>query len=265
MDLGIRDRVAVVTGGDSGMGYATAEILLAEGVKVILTDLPGTPLDKAGVSLKRLGDVVVVAADLTKTAQVAALKQAAQDSFGLPDILVHAAGITGPTGPFHELTDEDWLKALQSDLLTAGRVCRTFIPSMAETGWGRVVLFGSEDAQQPYTEELPYCASKAAILNLSKGLSKSYSRQGVLVNAVSPAVIATPMTDEMMTQRAEKEGTTFDEALSSFLRQERPTLELQRRGTAGEVAAAVAFLCSSHASFINGVNLRIDGGSVATV
>ena len=265
MDLGIRGRIAVVTGGDSGMGYATAEMLLKEGVKVVLTDLPGGPLQEAEAVLKHLGDVVAVAADLTKTAQVDDLKQATMDSFGLPDILVHAAGITGPTGPFHELTDEDWLKALQSDLLAAVRVCRAFIPAMAEAGWGRVVLFGSEDAQQPYTEELPYCASKAAILNLSKGLSKSYSRQGVLVNAVSPAVIATPMTDEMMKKRAEKDGITFDEALRSFLAEERPTLELQRRGTPGEVAAAVVFLCSSHASFINGANLRVDGGSVATV
>lgn len=265
MELGIRGRIAVVTGGDSGMGYATAEMLLKEGVKVVLTDLPGDPLQEAEATLKHLGDVVAVAADLTTTAQVDALKQAAVDSFGSPNILVHAAGITGPTGPFHELTDEDWLEVLQSDLLAAVRVCRAFIPAMAETGWGRIVLFGSEDAQQPYTEELPYCASKAAILNLSKGLSKSYSRQGVLVNAVSPAVIATPMTDEMMKKRAEKDGTTFDEALRSFLAKERPTLELQRRGTAGEVAAAVVFLCSSHASFINGANLRVDGGSVATV
>ena len=116
---------------------------------------------------------------------------------------------------------------------------------MREAGWGRVVLFGSEGAQQPYADELPHCASKAAIPNLSKGLSKTRARHGVLVNAVSPAVIATPMTDEMMRQRAEKNGTGLDEALASFLKEERPTLELQRRGTAREVAAAVVFLCPS--------------------
>ena len=85
------------------------------------------------------------------------------------------------------------------------------------------------------------------------------------MNAVSPAVIATPMTDEMTNQRAKKNGTTFNEALRSFLKEERPTLGLQRRGTADEVAAAVVFLCSGHPSFINGANLRIDGGFVATV
>ena len=265
MDLGIKGRIAVVTGGDSGMGYARAEMLLREGVRVVLTDLPGKPLDEAEATLKQLGDLVAVAADLTNPKQVTALQEAATGAFGSPDILVNAAGITGPTGPFHELTDDDWLSAMQSDLLSAVRVCRAFIPAMAEAGWGRVVLFGSEDAQQPYIEELPYCAAKAAILNLSKGRSKAYSRQGVLVNAVSPAVIATPMTDEMIGKRAKKEGTTFDEALRTLLEKERPTLELQRRGTAEEVAAAVVFLCCSHASFITGANLRIDGGSVASV
>ena len=265
MDLGIKGRVAVVTGADSGMGYATAAILLKEGVKVVMTDLAGSPLKQSAVKLGELGPMVAVAADLTKPGDVEDLRDAAVKEFGPPDILVNAAGITGPTGEFHELTDDDWMKALQSDLMAAVRVCRAFIPAMADRGWGRVVLFGSEDAMQPYTEELPYCASKAAILNLSKGLSKAYSRQGVLVNAVSPAVIATPMTDEMMQQRAKKNGTSFDEALRSFLQYERPMLKLQRRGTADEVAAAVAFMCSAHASFINGANLRIDGGSVATV
>ena len=259
MDFGIRGRTAVVTGGDSGMGYATAEMLLREGVRVVLTDLPGKTLDEAEAALKRSGELVAVAADLTKPGQVTALQEAATAAFGAPDILVNAAGITGPTGPFHELTDDDWLSALQADFLSAVRVCRAFIPAMAQAGWGRVVLFASEDAQQPYIEELPYCASKAAILNLSKGLSKAYGRQGVLVNAVSPAVIATPMTDRMIGERAEKE------ALRTLLEKERPTLELQRRGTVDEVAAAAVFLCSGHASFITGANLRVDGGSVATV
>ncbi len=265
MDLGIAGRAAVVTGGDSGMGYAVAELLLQEGVKVILTDLPGKPLDEAAEALRPCGEVVAVAADLTDGDQVESLKRRANERFGPPSILVNAAGITGPTGPFHTLTDEDWLTALQSDFLAAVRVCRAFIPDMRAARWGRVVLFGSEDGEQPYADELPYCASKAAILNLSKGLSKSYGCDGVLVNAVSPAFIATPMTDAMMKKRAEKNGTTFDQAIVSFLKEERPTLELQRRGEASEVAAAVAFLCSSHASFINGANLRVDGGSVATV
>ena len=138
-------------------------------------------------------------------------------------------------------------------------------PGMMERTSGHIVLFGSEDAEQPYADALPYCAATAAILNLSKGLSKSCAEHGIMVNAVSPAFIATPMTDAMMQKRAKENGTGFDEAVVSFLQEERPTLGLKRRGHADEVAAAVVFPCSRQASFITGLNMRVDGGSVATV
>jgi 3-oxoacyl-[acyl-carrier protein] reductase len=263
MDLGISGRVAVVTGGDSGIGLATARFLLAEGVKVVLSDMKQEDVEKAAASLQ--GEVVCVAADLTRADQVEALATKANSAFGSVDILVHAAGITGPTGVFHTLTDDDWYKAIDTDFMAAVRVARAFIPSMAERGWGRVVLTASEDAVQPYTDELPYCAAKAAILNLSKGLSKTYAKQGVLVNTISPAFIHTPMTDAMMEKRAAEKGVSFDEAVTTFLKEERPNLELGRRGKPHEVAAAIAFMCSELASFMNGANVRIDGGSVATM
>ncbi|WP_338661386.1 SDR family oxidoreductase [Pararoseomonas sp. SCSIO 73927] len=263
MDLGIRGRVAVVTGGDSGIGLETARFLLAEGAKVILSDKDPAALERAAAGLD--GAVRAVAADLTVPAEVEALALAAREAFGPVGILVNAAGITGPTGPFHTLKDEDWRTALDVDFLSAVRICRALIPGMVEQGWGRVVLIGSEDAVQPYPDELPYCAAKAAILNLTKGLSKTYARQGVLVNSVSPAYIETPMTDAMMEKRAKERGTSFEEAVQSFLKEERPTLELRRRGRVEEVAAVIALLCSERASFVNGANYRVDGGSVATM
>ena len=263
MDLGISGRAAVVTGADSGMGLATARMLLAEGVRVMLTDKTQDGLGKAAAALS--GEFATCAADLTAPADVDALREAALQRFGRVDILVHAAGITGATGAFHTLSDDDWMQALSVDFMSAVRVARAFVTGMAEAGWGRVVLFGSEDAEQPYVDELPYCAAKAAVLNLSKGLSKTYARRGVLVNAVSPAFVATPMTDAMMRKRAEKNGTSFEDAIASFLAEERPGMELGRRGEADEVAAAVVFLCSERASFVNGVNFRVDSGSVATV
>ncbi len=265
MDLGIKDRVAVITGGDSGMGLKTAEYLLREGVKVALSDLETKSLQQAADSVAELGEVHPIAADLTKPSDVAKLARAVEERFGPAHILVNAAGITGPTGDFLELTDDDWHKALDTDLMTAVRVCRAFIPGMRRAGWGRVILFGSEDAEQPYIEELPYCAAKAAILNLTKGLSKSYGKQGVLVNTVSPAFVQTPMTDAMMEKRSKKLGVGFDEAVESFLKEERSTMVLQRRGQVEEVASLIAYLCSNQASFITGSNFRVDGGSVATV
>ena len=263
MDLGIAGRIAIVSGGDSGMGLETARILSAEGVRIALTDKTDATLRGAAGSLA--GEVVAISADLTRPSDVARLHATVVQRLGEPTILVHAAGITGPTGDPLSLTDAEWQQSIDTDFMTAVRMCRAFVPGMRRAGWGRVVLMGSEDAAQPYSDELPYCAAKAAVLNLSKGLSKTYARDGVLFNAVSPAFIATPMTDAMMEKKAKKDGVSFDQAIETFLKEERPTLELQRRGKAEEVAAAIAFLCSEHASFINGANLRVDGGSVASV
>ncbi len=265
MDLGIRGKVAVVTGGDSGMGYSSAEFLLREGVRVVLSDKAGPDLDAAATRLSAIGEVLPVAADLTMPAEVEALRAATETRFGPAGILVNAAGITGPQGDFLSITDAQWEACLAIDLMAAVRICRTFIPGMRSAKWGRIVLFCSEDAIVPYPDELPYCAAKAAVLNLGKGLSKAYGPDGVLVNAVSPAFVASPMTDAMMEKRAKEKGTSVEDAVQSFLAEERPHIELHRRGRAEEVGAAVAFLCSEHASFILGTNLRIDGGSVPSV
>lgn len=266
MDFGISGRVAVVTGGDSGIGYATAEHLLREGVRIVLTDLKDDAVQGAAERLSNLGEVRAVAADLSDGSGADRLKTFAKSAYDRkPTILVNAAGITGPTGDFLELTDEDWLTTLQADLMAAVRTTRAFIPGMREAGWGRIVLFTSEDAVQPYAEELPYCAAKAGVMNLTKGLSKAYGADGVLVNSVAPAFIATPMTDAMMEKRAGEKGTSFEEAVASFLKEERPGIVAGRRGKPEEVAAAIAFLCSERASFITGENLRVDGGSVMTM
>ncbi|MDG6746336.1 SDR family NAD(P)-dependent oxidoreductase, partial [Staphylococcus aureus] len=117
---------------------------------------------------------------------------------------------------FLEIDDAGWQETLDIDLMGAVRMCREAIPAMRAQGWGRIVLFASEDAVQPYIDELPYCAAKAGILSLAKGLSKAYGCDNVLVNTVSPAFIATPMTDKMMEKRAEEKGTSFDEAIGKI-------------------------------------------------
>ncbi len=265
MNLGLKGRIAVVTGGDSGIGLATAELLLAEGVRVALTDIDAAELDQAAARLSAHGEVIAIQADISDVAHAQRLEKTVAEKLGAADILVHAAGITGPTGIFDTLTDDDWRVALDVDFLSAVRLCRAFIPHMQRGQWGRIVLIGSEDAVQPYPDELPYCAAKAAVLNLAKGLSKTYAKDGILVNSVSPAYIETPMTNAMMDKRAGEKGTSVEEAIQSFIREERPTLDLRRRGQPKEVAAAIAFLCSDLASFCTGANIRVDGGSIATV
>ncbi|MEH2252406.1 SDR family NAD(P)-dependent oxidoreductase [Nostoc sp.] len=265
MDLGLKGKVAVITGGDSGIGKATAKLLAHEGAKVTIIDKTSKSLHLAAEDLKKSGEIFTVQADLTKPEEVEAAKNQIIERFGTVDILVHAAGITGATGDFLELSDQEWYETIEVDLMTTVRTCRAFIGAMRKAGWGRVILISSEDALQPYPQEIPYCACKAAVLNLAKNLSKAYAKDGVLVNAVSPAYIATPMTDAMMEKRSKQMGVSFNEAINSFLDEQRPHIELKRRGKPEEVAAVIAFLCSEQSSFVVGSNYRVDGGSVASL
>lgn len=265
MDFGIKDKVAVITGGNSGIGKATAKLLATEGVKIALMGKSTDELKETAAEISKIGEVIPVTANLCNLEEVEAAKEHILNYFGKVHILVNCAGITGATKDFLELTDEDWNKTIDVDFMGAVRVCRAFIPSMQKEGWGRIVLIGSEDAVQPYTDEMPYCAAKAGLVNLTKNLSKAYAKDGILVNAVSPAYIATPMTDAMMEKRAEEKGMSFDEAVETFLEEKRPHLVLNRRGKVQEVAAVIAFLCSQHSSFVVGSNYRVDGGSVATM
>lgn len=266
MDLGITGKTALVTGGDSGIGWETARLLLAEGVTVVLSDIDQDSLDEAAARLEAPeGRLHAVAADLSTDAAAVALAATVSDLVGDIDILVQSAGITGAQGLFHEIDDAGWVEAIEIDLMGPVRLTRAFLPALRRGGWGRVVYLASEDAVQPYDDELPYCAAKAGVLAFAKGLSRSYASEGLLVNCVSPAFIATPMTDAMMHKRAEENGTDVDEAIQSFLDEERPYMELKRRGEAHEVAAVIAFLCSDSASFVNGANYRVDSGSVATI
>jgi NAD(P)-dependent dehydrogenase (short-subunit alcohol dehydrogenase family) len=266
MDLGISGRKALVSGADSGIGWCVAKKLLEAGVTVVLTDIDQKSLNTAANRLAaEQGQLFAFAADVTDLASLAALETQVRASVGDVDILVQAAGITGAQGLFHEIDDEGWTSTIETDLLGPVRLVRTFLPALRSGGWGRIVLIGSEDAVQPYDDELPYCAAKAGVLAFAKGLSRSYAREGLLVNAVSPAFIHTPMTDAMMEKRAEEEGTSVEDAITSFLDEKRPYLELKRRGEPDEVANVIAFLCSDLASFVNGANYRVDAGSVATV
>jgi len=263
MDLGIAGKKALVTGGDSGIGWHTAQQLLDAGATVVVSDKDQSTLDEAASRLT--GDVHAIAADITSVESVAALRDAVLDAVGEIDILVQSAGITGAQGLFHEIDDAGWVETITVDLLGPVRLVSAFLPSLRRGGWGRLVFLASEDGVQPYDDEIPYCSAKAGILALMKGLSRTYASEGLLVNAVSPAFIHTPMTDAMMEKRATQRGTDVDEAIESFLDEERPYMALKRRGEPEEVASVIAFLCSDRASFVNGANYRVDSGAVASI
>ena len=241
-------------------------MLLDEGVTVVVSDKDQGKLDEAAANLEAgEGKLFAFAADLTVLEQIAELHTKSLEAVGEIDILVQLSGITGAQGLFHEIDDDGWTNTLTVDLMGPVRLVKEFLPDLRSGGWGRLVLTASEDAVQPYDDELPYCAAKAGVLAFSKGLSQSYAKEGLLVNAVSPAFIHTPMTDAMMEKRSKQLGVSFDEAIESFLDEERPHMQLKRRGKPEEVASVIVFLCSERASFVNGSNYRVDSGSVAAI
>lgn len=263
MDYGLKDKTALVTGGASGIGRATAKALLDEGAQVIVVDVKG---DEASRAAEALGPGArALQADLRDPDQVKGLAATTRERFRMPDIVVCSAGVTGAKGHPLEMSDADWHEAWESDFMSVVRTLRAFVPAMEKRGWGRVVILCSENAVQPYEDEAVYNVAKAGLLNFAKGLSGVAAKRGVLVNCVSPAFIETPMTDAMMDDKAEAEGTGREEAVRDFLATERPNIALERRGRPEEVAATIAFLCSEQASFIVGANYRVDGGSVAAI
>lgn len=265
MDLNIAGKTALITGGDSGIGMHVGIALAREGAKVVLSDLEEKKLESAAAGISKqvpAAEVSIIAANIDDNSSVISLANEVNRQTGGADIVVNCAGARGAAGDFLQLTDEDWMKTINTDLMGAVRICRAFIPQLQKKGWGRVVLVSSENAYQPYEEESPYNACKAGIINLSKCLSRAYSREGLLFNCVSPAYVESPMTDAMMEELAKERKTSREEAIKWFLANKRPHIAVGRRGRPEEVAAVIAFLASDRASYVNGSNYRVDGGAV---
>lgn len=263
MDLGIKGKVALITGASGGIGLATAKLLSEEGVRLVLSDMDPQKLEDAAQGLS--AEHLLVTADMTQQDQVDHLLKAGEAKFGQIDIVIHTAGVTGAKGDPLELSDEDYLEAWNTDFFSAVRVARAAIPKMRSRKWGRFVCITSENAVQPYWEEAVYNTAKAALAAFIKNLSYKEAAYGVLCNTVAPAFIESGMTDGMMEKRAEEKGVSFEEAIESFLDEERPGIVQKRRGKPEEVAAAIALLVSDRASFINGSNIRVDGGAVQAI
>ncbi|MCM2971504.1 SDR family NAD(P)-dependent oxidoreductase [Larsenimonas suaedae] len=263
MDLGLTGKVALITGAANGIGFETARILAEEGVTLVLSDLEIDALERDACALK--GDPLCVAADVTDPAALDALVKTATDRFGQLDIVVHTAGVTGAKGHPLELKDEDYDTCWTINFMSSVRLARSAMPELRRNNWGRFICISSENAVQPYWEEAVYNASKAALSAFIKNLSYDEAAHGVLCNTVSPAFVESPMTDGMMEKRAEELGVSVEEAIESFLEEERPGIVQKRRGKAQEVASTIAFLVSERASYINGSNVRVDGGAVLSV
>ncbi len=265
MELGLKDRVAVVTGASKGLGKAIALELAREGCKVVLCARGENELEETAGEVREFGEALAVVADVTSPEDVENIVEDTVGHFGNVDILVNNAGGVGNPAAFEELSDEEWMEVLELNLLSAVRLTRAFVPHMREQGWGRIINIASESGVQPDPFMPHYNASKAALINLTKSLSKAYGQEGILVNAVSPAFVMTPLVEGMLAEAAQESGTSIEGAEAAFLEENRPHIVVGRSGDAEETAAVVAFLASERASFVTGSNYRVDGGSVASI
>ena len=218
-------RRALVTGGASGLGAATVERLRADGLEVVALDLSG-------------GDVTADVTDEDALRRVA-------DEVGPVDVLVNSAGIVGPNKPLFETTTQEWRRVLDINVLGTVSALRMFVPGMRDRGWGRVVNIASMAGKDGNPNLSAYSASKAAVIGLTKSVGKELATSGVLVNAIAPAVIATPMNEDN------------DPAVLEYMTN---LIPMKRIGRPEEVAELIAFLASDRVSFSTGAVYDISGG-----
>jgi 3-oxoacyl-[acyl-carrier protein] reductase len=260
-------KTALVTGGSKGIGAAAALSLSEARAKVAICSRNVEELNKtaAEIEVKTGHRVLAIPADVSSQADVDRLMREVISSLGGVDILVNNAGGVGQIGPFEDIPTEIYTSLYELNVVSMVRLVKAVLPGMKAKKWGRIINISSENGLQPDPDMTPYNLTKAAIINFSKSLSKSVGEYNILVNTVSPAFIYTPLVADMLEGIAAKSKITRDEALTWFLEEKRPHIELKRAGRIEEVGAAIAFLASEQASFINGTNLRVDGGSVASI
>ena len=228
-------RVALVTGGASGIGAAVVRRLAAEGAKVASLDLHAAPAD----------GVVVLAGDVSRSADVDAAVRRAEDQLGPIDVLVCAAGVPGESLPSLEISDEEWRRVLAINADGVFFCNRAVGSGMVERGYGRIVNVASIAGKEGNPMAAAYSASKAAVIALTKAIGKDLARTGVLVNCIAPAVIETPILEGVSQEHID------------YMVERIP---MGRMGAADEVAALICWLASEECSFSTGATYDISGG-----
>jgi 3-oxoacyl-[acyl-carrier protein] reductase len=261
MDLGLAGKVALVTGASSGIGRGIADELAREGAAVAICARGGAALDTAVAGLRAHGvDALGVQADVATSPGVERVVAATLERFGRIDCLVNNAG-NAWFGRALETTDDQWQSCLDINLHSAVRFTRAVVPHMRGQGGGRIVHVSAVGAHSPIPGLVDYEAAKAAMLCFSKSMANELARDNILVNAVCPALIRTPLWDRLADSRIPEAGETREEVFATFAR----LLPVGRFGTVEDVAGLVVFLASERAGFITGVAYNVDGGYTRSI
>jgi NAD(P)-dependent dehydrogenase (short-subunit alcohol dehydrogenase family) len=263
MQIDLKGLRALVTGSTAGIGEAIAARLAQNGAEVVVNGRSAERVTKAIASLQAKAPGArfhAAPGDVATAKGVDAILAAA----GEIDILVNNAGWFEPKGAF-EISDGDWQKAFDTNVLSGIRLTRALAPRMRAKGFGRIVFISSESGIQIPTEMIHYGLSKTAQLSLTRGFAQALKQTGVTVNAVLPGPTLSEGVGGFIDNLAREQGKTVKEVEQSFFQQARPTSLLQRFIESNEVADVVAFVCSREASAITGAPIRVDGGVVLSI
>ena len=259
MDLHLTDRVAVVTGASKGIGLAVTRALVSEGVRVVAG---ARTVTDALVDLSDTGQVLAVAIDLSEADAPARLVARASHFGGLDIVVNNVGAVTPRTAGFLQVSDDDWHATLNLTLMAAVRTTRAAIPLLIERGGGNVVTICSVNAFLPDPGVIDYSATKAAVWNLSKSLSKEFGAQGLRFNTISPGPVSTPLwlgEHGVAATVAESMGVSFDEARRRIV-EAGGGFSTGRFTEPEEVADLVLLLASERAGNVTGADFLIDGG-----
>jgi 3-oxoacyl-[acyl-carrier protein] reductase len=256
MDLGITEKVAVVTGASKGIGAATVLGLASEGAKVACCARGGDALEQLQKDASGLpGSVHTWQCDLTVADELDGFIGEVQGSLGEVDILVNNLGAS-PSRNFLYMTADDWQNGLTTNLLVAVRCTQLVLASMRKKKWGRVIMVSSGAAKYPSAPLIDYAAAKAALLAVTKSLARKYGSDQILVNAVLPGLIRTDMWERTANEIAESSG----DSVEGVFGERGARVPLGRFGTAEEVADVIVYLASAKAAYVNGALVDVDGG-----
>jgi NAD(P)-dependent dehydrogenase (short-subunit alcohol dehydrogenase family) len=256
---GLNGLVAVVTGGNRGIGRAIALAMAAAGASVAVAARNEESLRGVGAEIEAAGsEALTVRCDVSLPASVDAMADAVLARFGGADVVVANAGIAGPTKPLHAITPEEWRECIATDLDGVYLTFRRFVPGMIERRRGSLIAISSITGKRPLGQRTPYAAAKMGVIGLVRTLAMELGPYGVRVNSVCPGAVEGPRIEDVIRAQAHTRGISEVEARSQFTE----PAALKRLVLAEEVAAACVFLASDAAAAITGEDLNISAGLV---
>lgn len=263
MDLALANKIALVTGSTAGIGFAIAQSLAAEGATVVINGRTKERVNLAINKIKTLyptATLIAAPVDLTEKNSLENITQIVPTI----DILINNFGIY-EVKKFIDITDDDWLRFFEANVMTGVRLSRHYLPNMLKKNWGRIIFISSESGLQIPADMIHYGMTKTAQLAIARGIAETTTGTNVTVNCVLPGPTSSEGVTEFITNMAKQQNKTAKEIEAEFFSSVRPSSILKRFTTPEEVAAMVTFICSPLSAGTNGASLRVDGGVVRSI